>query len=120
MWGAVSVMRYAYTKILIVTCYLLLQGQKCRCASVVPSLFLRSRDYRMNGLITDLERRYNGLALEEVERPRIISLKPILILVRWFWDDFRVLHRFSSMQNKVNLPEINAYCYAIETGSRLC
>ena len=22
------------------------------------------------------------------------------------------------MQNKVNLPEINAYCYAIETGNR--
>ena len=64
-------------------------------------------------------RRYNGLALEEVERPRIISLKPILILVRWFGDDFRVLHRFSSMLNKVNLPEINAYCYAIETGNRL-
>ena len=67
MCEAVSVMRYAYTKILIVTCYLLLQGQKCRCASVVLSLFLRSRDYRMNGLITDLERRYNGLALEEVK-----------------------------------------------------
>ena len=52
--GTISEMRYAYTKILIVTCYLLLQGQKCRCASVVLSLFLRSRDYRMNGLITDL------------------------------------------------------------------
>ena len=27
--------------------------------------------------------------------------------------------RFSSMLNKVNQPEFNAYCYAIETGSRL-
>ena len=41
-WGAISEMRYANTKILIVTCYLLLRGWKClRYAFVVPSLYLR-------------------------------------------------------------------------------
>ena len=31
-----------------------------------------------------------------------------------------VFRRFSSIQNKANQPEINAYCYAIETVSHLC
>ena len=31
-----------------------------------------------------------------------------------------VFHRFSSILNKVIQPEINAYCYVIETISRLC
>ena len=32
---------------------------------------------------------------------------------------FASLHHFSSIQNKANQPEINAYCYVLETISRL-
>ena len=36
-----------------------------------------------------------------------------------FWNVFHVLHRFSSILNKVIQPQIYAYCYVIETISRL-
>ena len=36
-----------------------------------------------------------------------------------FWNVFHVLHRFSSILNKVIQPKIYAYCYVIETISRL-
>jgi len=36
-----------------------------RSSSADPSLFLRSADYRINGLTTDLQRYYNGLTAYE-------------------------------------------------------
>ena len=53
---AMSGMRYADTNFLIVTCYLLPQGWKCRCAFVLPSLQLRSHRWSINGLTTEVER----------------------------------------------------------------
>ena len=41
-----------------------------RSAFVLPSLWLRSWDYRMNGPTTDLQRTYNGPASEGVESSR--------------------------------------------------
>ena len=73
----------------------------------------------MNGPTTDLQRTYNGPASEGVDSSRRISLKPVLTWGKCFWNDFRVLHRFSSILNKVNQLGINAYCYAIETISSL-
>ena len=58
--GSMSEMRYANTKFLIVTCYLLPQGWKCRCAFVLPSLCLRFRFAPIDGASTDLQRIYNG------------------------------------------------------------
>ena len=60
-WGGTkSEMRYANTKILIVTCYLLPQGWKCRCAFALASLCLRFRFAPIDGASTDLQRIYNG------------------------------------------------------------
>ena len=73
----------------------------------------------MNGPTTDLHRTYNGPASEGVDSSRRIPLKPVLTWGKCYWNDFRVLHRFSSKLNKVNLPEINAYCYVVETISCL-
>ena len=62
---SVSLFSYANTKILIVTCYLLLQGLGRCCAFAMPSLCLRSSslfwDGIWNGLGTDLKRRRSGL-----------------------------------------------------------
>ena len=67
-WGGTkSEMRYANTKILIVTCYLLPQGWKCRCAFALASLCLRFRFAPIDGASTDLQRTYNGFTTE-VER----------------------------------------------------
>ena len=112
-----------------------------RSGFVLPSLWLRSWDYRMNGPITDLQRTCNGPALEGVGSSRRISLKPTLILrngfgmvFTFFWRIMYIMwlllkttelllpelfSRFSSILNKVNQPEINAYCYVVETVSRL-
>ena len=71
MRGTTSEMRCAYTKILIVTRYPLLQGLEMplclRCAFVLPSLQVRSHRWSINGLTTDLERNYNGATSEGVE-----------------------------------------------------
>ena len=45
----------------------------------------------MNGPITDLQRTYNGPALEGVGSSRRISLKPVLILRMVFWNGFHTL-----------------------------
>ncbi len=45
----------------------------------------------MNGPITDLQRTYNGPALEGVGSSRRISLKPVLISGDGFWNGFHVL-----------------------------
>ena len=58
--GTMSGMRYTDTKILIVTCYLLPQGWKCRCAFALASLCLRFRFAPIDGASTDLQRIYNG------------------------------------------------------------
>ena len=62
---SVPLFLYANTKILIVTCYLLLQGVEHCCAFAMPSLCLRSSslfwDGIWNGLGTDLKRRRSGL-----------------------------------------------------------
>ena len=106
-----------------VTCY-----RRVRNA-VVPSLCLRSafasgslqvhfRFAPIDGASTDLKRTYNGPASESVESSRGITLKSVFSLGNGFGMVFTfyiVLHRFSSILNKVKLPEINAYCYAIET-----
>ena len=55
-----SEMIYAYTNFLIVTCYLLLQGWKCRCAFALASLCLRFRFDSIDRASTDLQRIYNG------------------------------------------------------------
>ena len=73
----------------------------------------------MNGPRTDLQRTYNGPASEGVESSRRMSLKPVLSWGNVFGMVFSPLHRFSCILNKVNLAGINAYCYAIETISRL-
>ncbi len=90
-----------------------------RSAFVLPSLQVRSYRWSINGLTTDLKRTYNGTASEGVESSRRISLKPVLSWGNVFGMVFSPLHRFSCILNKVNQPEINAYCYAIETISRL-
>ena len=58
--GTMSEMRYADTNFLIVTCYLLPQGWKCRCAFALASLCLRFRFAPIDGVSTDLQRIYNG------------------------------------------------------------
>ena len=90
-----------------------------RYAFVLPSLQVRSHRWSINGLITDLERTYNGTASEGVESSCRIPLKPVLSLEDGFENAFHVLHRFSSILSRVNLLGINAYCYAIETISCL-
>ena len=114
-----SEIRYTYTQILIVTCYLLLAVISACCTFAMAPLFLRSCDYRMNGPTTDLQRTQNGPTLEGVESYHRISLKPVLSWGNVFGMVFSPLHRFSCILNKVNLAGINAYCYAIETISRL-
>ena len=61
MGVSMSEMRYAKTKFLIVTRYYWVRNadvpSMClRSAFVLPSLWLRSWDYRMNGPTTDLQR----------------------------------------------------------------
>ena len=111
--GTMSEIRYANTKILIVTCYLLLQGQKRCCAFAMPSFCLRyafaSGSLPFDGASTDLQRTNNGFTTD-------LQWNCIGGITRAF---FASLHRFSSILNKVNLPEINAYCCVIETISRL-
>ena len=51
-----------------------------RSAFVMPSLCLRSYDYRMNGLTTELQRTYIGPTLEGAESSQRISLKPVFSL----------------------------------------
>ena len=59
--GTMSEMRYADTKILIVTCYLLPQGLETllclRSGFAMPSLQVRFHRWSINGLTTDLQRR---------------------------------------------------------------
>ena len=86
-----------------------------RYAFVLPSLQVHFRFAPIDGASTDLKRTYNGPASESVESSRGITLKSVFSL----GNGFHVLHRFSSILNKVKLPEINAYCYAIETISHL-
>ena len=119
-----SGMRYDNTKNLIVTRYSLLLGLErllCfRSASVLPSFCLRFRFAPIDGPSTDLQRIYNGTTWEGVESSRRISLKPIFRLGDGFGMLFAfyiVFRRFSSMVNKANQPEINAYCYVVETAS---
>ena len=69
-WDALTL----FSLLLLVTCYW------SWFSLAVPSLWLRSWDYRMNGPITDLQRTYNGPALEGVGSSRRIPLKPTLIL----------------------------------------
>ena len=73
----------------------------------------------MNGLTTDLQRTCIGPASEGVESYHRISLKPVLSWGNVFGMFFSPLHRFSCILNKVIQLGINAYCYAIETISRL-
>ena len=77
--------------------------------AVVPSLCLRFRFAPIDGASTDLQRTYNGFTTD-------LQRNCIGGITRAF---FASLHRFSSILNKVNLPEINAYCCVIETISRL-
>ena len=104
--GGCLFVSYTYTNFLIVTCYLLPQGQKCRCAFVLPSFCLRFMFAPIDGVSTDLQRTYNGGRTELVPEE----------ITKAF---FASLHRFSCILNKVNLPRINAYYYVIETISRL-
>ena len=90
-----------------------------RSAFVLPSLCLRFRFAPIDGASTDLQRTCIGPASEGVESSRRISLKPVLSWGNVFGMVFSPLHRFSCILNKVNLAGINAYCYAIETISRL-
>ena len=66
-----SGMRYTDTKILIVTCYLLPQGLETllclRSGFAMPSLQVRSHRWSINGLTTDLQRRYNGTTSEDYQ-----------------------------------------------------
>ena len=55
-----------------------------RSPSVVPSLCLRFRFAPIDGASTDLQRIYNGPALEGVESSRRISLKPVFSLGNGF------------------------------------
>ena len=66
-WGAMSEMRYADTKILIVTCYLLPQVQKRCRVFAMPSFCLRYAS--ASGSLPSMEhqRTYNGFTTE-VER----------------------------------------------------
>ena len=61
----------------------------------------------MNGPGTEVQRTYNGTALEGVEISRRISLKSVLSCGDGFEMFFAFLHLFSSILNKVNQPEIN-------------
>ena len=74
----------------------------------------------MNGPGTEVQRTYNGTALEGVEISRRISLKSVLSCGDGFEMFFAFLHLFSSILNKVKQPEIYACCYVIETVSYLC
>ena len=67
-----SEMRYANTKFLIVTRYLLLQGQKCLCAFAMPSFCLRFRFAPIDGASTDLQRIYNGPGTDLNRRELIV------------------------------------------------
>ena len=110
----------ANTKILIVTCYLLLQGLERCCAFALPSLCLRSsslfRDGIWNGLGTDLKRRRSGLGTVSQRYHNGITTDSrrncIGGITRAF---FASLHRFSSILKARNY----ARCYVIETGSHL-
>ena len=66
-----SEMIYAYTNFLIVTCYLLPHGGETmlclRYAFAVPSLQVRFYRWSINGLTTDLQRRYNGTTSEDYQ-----------------------------------------------------
>ena len=55
-----------------------------RSAFVMPSLWLRSMDYRMNGLTTDLKRRRSGPATESLLIPMVDKL---VVLEFLFWKD---------------------------------
>ena len=55
-----SEIRYTYTQILIVTCYLLLAVISVCYAFVLPSLCLRSESAPRTIGRTDLQRTYNG------------------------------------------------------------
>ena len=70
MGGTKSEMRYADTNFLIVTCYLLPQGLETllclRYAFAMHSLQVRSHRWSINGFTTDLQRTWNGTALEGV------------------------------------------------------
>ena len=69
--GTMSGMRYADTNFLIVTCYLLPHGGEpllcLRSGFAMPSLQVRSYRWSINGLTTDLQRRYNGLTWKDYQ-----------------------------------------------------
>ena len=66
--GAMSEMRYAYTIILIVTCYLLLQGLERCCASILPPLqvpfYSHSKARTWNGITAESQWTHDGTASE--------------------------------------------------------
>ena len=82
-----------------------------RCAFVLPSLQVRSNRWSINGLTTDLQRTCIGGSWEFSQNLIEVGIN----FWGWFRNGFHVFHRFSSLLNKVKQPEINAYCYAIET-----
>ena len=148
-----SEMRYADTNFLIVTCYLLPQGWKCRCAFALASLWLRFRFAPIDGASTDLQRIYNGPGTDLERncigrgiRAFLASLHRFLCGVNEFsmmstksglckpFQETDNLSRYDvnecsiiitknckpkSRKNKMNLPQINACCYVIETVGRL-
>ena len=65
---SVSLFSYANTKILIVTCYLLLQGLERCCASILPPLqvpfYSHSKERTWNGLEAKVKRTWNGITTE--------------------------------------------------------
>ena len=62
--GMMSEIRYTYTQILIVTCYLLLAVISACCTFAMPSLCLRSESAPRTIGRTDLQRTYNGPTTE--------------------------------------------------------
>ena len=107
------VTRYCWVRNAVVPSFCLRYG------FAIPPLLGLQDERTQNGLTTDLQRTYNVTASEGVESSLRISLKPVLSWGNVFGMVFSPLHRFSCILNKVNLAGINAYCYAIETVSRL-
>ena len=88
--------------LLPVTCYCWVRNadvpSMClRSAFAMAPLFLRSCDYRINGLTTDLQRNYNEPTLEGAESSQRISLKPVLSLgdgLGMFFTFYIVFHAY--------------------------
>ena len=110
-----SEMRYAYTKFLIVTRYLLCWVRDAVCAFAMRSLCLRYGS--ASGSLPSMEhqRTYNGFTTD-LRRSWKLSQNLIEACINsgdGFVMVFTFLHRFSSILNKVNQPGINAYCYLL-------